>query len=60
MDPAKLKGISEWKTPTSVKEVCSFLGFANFYRHFIADYSTLARPLIDLAKKDTLFKWTQE
>jgi len=60
MDPAKLKGISEWKTPNSVKEVRSFLGFANFYRRFIADYSTLARPLIDLTKKDVTFEWTIE
>jgi len=31
MDPAKLKGISEWQTPSSVKDVRSFLGFCNFY-----------------------------
>jgi hypothetical protein len=60
MDPAKLKGISEWKTPTKVKEVRSFLGFANFYRQFIANYSTIARPLIDLTKKDEDFVWNQE
>jgi hypothetical protein len=59
MDPAKLSGISQWQTPTSVKEVRSFLGFCNFYRHFISHYSNLARPLIDLTKKDTVFAWTQ-
>jgi hypothetical protein len=58
MDPAKLKGISEWPHPTTVKETRSFLGFCNFYRHFIANYSDLARPMIDLTKKDHAFAWT--
>jgi Reverse transcriptase (RNA-dependent DNA polymerase)/Aspartyl protease len=34
MDPVKVKGITEWPTPTTVKEVCSFLGFCNFYHPF--------------------------
>jgi hypothetical protein len=59
MDSAKLSGISQWQTPSSVKEVWSFLGFCNFYRHFISHYSNLARLLIDLMKKDTVFVWTQ-
>jgi hypothetical protein len=42
MDPAKLSGISQWQTPTSVKEVRSFLRFCNFYHHFISHYSDLA------------------
>jgi hypothetical protein len=32
MDPAKIKGIANWPTPTTVKQVRSFLGFCNFYR----------------------------
>ena len=35
MDPIKLKGISEWPTPTTVKQVRAFLGFGDFYRCFI-------------------------
>jgi hypothetical protein len=42
MDPAKVKGITEWPTPTSVKQVQAFLGFCNFYRRFIHNYSTMA------------------
>jgi len=60
MDPAKLKGISDWQSPTTVKEVRSFLGFCNFYRHFIAHYSDIARPLIDLMKKDRKFDWSPD
>ena len=52
MDPTKLDGIRNWPTPAKVKDVCPFLGFANFYRKFIGDYSNIACPL--LTKKDTL------
>ena len=35
MDPAKIAGVRDWPIPTTVKQVCSFLGFCNFYRAFI-------------------------
>ena len=58
MDPVKLDGIAKWPTPTKVKDVQSFLGFTNFYHHFIPNYSNIARPLIDLTKKNTPWLWT--
>ncbi|KAF8751747.1 hypothetical protein RHS01_08615 [Rhizoctonia solani] len=42
---------------TKVKEVQSFLGFANFLRWFVANFSHMARPLHNLVKKDTPWKW---
>ena len=60
MDPEKLKAISEWQAPKSVKGVRSFLGFANYYRLFIQDYANIAKPLNDLTKKGVSFKWTKE
>ena len=42
MDPTKLKAVQEWKLPTSVKAVRSFIGFCNFYQKFIPNFSTLA------------------
>jgi Reverse transcriptase (RNA-dependent DNA polymerase) len=50
MDPAKVARVSEWPTPTTKKEVQSFLGFVNFYRRFIEGFSHLARPLFNLTK----------
>ena len=58
MDPTKLSRIAEWPTPTKVKDVRSFLGFTNYYRRFIGDYSNIARPLIDLTKKNQEWKWS--
>ena len=52
MDPTKLTTIDTWKPPTSVKGVCSFLWFANFYRKFIPNYSNIVAPLTFLTKKD--------
>ena len=57
MDPVKLDGIAKWPSPTKVKDVRSFLGFANFHRRFIPDYSNVARPLIDLTKKNVPWAW---
>ena len=60
MDPVKFNGIASWPTPTKVKEVQSFLGFTNFYCHFIPDYSIMACLLLDLIKKDHCWDWTAE
>lgn len=57
IDPAKYKSIQTWPQPHSVQAVQSFLGFANFYRRFIHDYSTIVTPLIQLTRKDVTFKW---
>ena len=58
MDPVKLNGIAQWPISSKVKDIRSFLGFANFYRQFIPNYSTIARPLIDLTKKNLPWNWT--
>ena len=51
MDPAKIITIIEWPIPKKLRDVRSFLGFGNFYRRFIQDYSYVARPLTQLTKK---------
>ncbi|CEL11249.1 hypothetical protein ASPCAL14352 [Aspergillus calidoustus] len=52
--------ITQWKVPDTVKGVQSFLGFYNFYRRFIKDYSRIARPLHHLTRKDVRFFWTSD
>ena len=51
MEQEKIKAVKEWKTPTKVKYVESFLGFANFYRRFIQTFSYIAKPLNELKGK---------
>ena len=58
MDPGKLKGLRDWPAPTTVRQVREFLGFGNFYRRFIRNFSELAKPLNNLLKKDQKFEWT--
>ena len=58
MDTRKVKTIQEWVVPTRVRDVQSFLGFANFFRRFIKGFSVIAQPLIALTRKDATFEWT--
>ena len=51
MEQEKIKAVKEWKTPTRLKDVESFLGFANFYQQFIHNFSHTARPLNELKGK---------
>jgi hypothetical protein len=57
IDPFKIMGVMEWPVPTSKKEVESFMGFTNFYRWFISNFSHHARTLFDLTRKDIRFMW---
>ncbi|CAJ0952838.1 unnamed protein product [Ranitomeya imitator] len=51
MNPVKVQAIHDWIQPTSVKSLQKFLGFANFYRRFIANFSRVVKPLTGLTKK---------
>jgi len=53
----KVQAVLDWKTPRSLTEVQSFLGFANFYQRFILNYSRVARPLTELTKKESRKEW---
>jgi len=60
MDPVKVAGVVKWPIPGNKKEVQSFVGFTNFYRRFIQDFSCHARALFDLTKKDVKFTWGEK
>jgi len=60
MDPVKVAGVTEWPIPSNQKEVQSFLGFTNFYCRFIQGFSHLARPLFNLTRKATEWRWGAE
>ena len=58
MDPAKTKAVTDWPTPSTRKELQRFLGFTNFYRRFIRNYSSVAAPLTALTSQNTPFSWS--
>jgi hypothetical protein len=58
VDPSKVKDLLEWKPPTTVHQVRSFLGLVGYYRRFIPDFSKLVKPITSLLKNDTKFNWS--
>jgi len=57
MDPVKVAGVHEWPVPENRTDVQAFIGFVNFYYHFIQDFLTIARPLFDLTRSDQAWNW---
>ncbi|KAK3535520.1 hypothetical protein QTP70_016934 [Hemibagrus guttatus] len=61
MDTNKVRAVSEWPAPATIKELQWFLGFANFYRRFITSYSSVAAPLTSLLRgKPKKLNWTDQ
>jgi hypothetical protein len=60
VDPSKVKDILEWKPPTTVHQVRSFLGMAGYYRHFFLDFSKIAKPITELLKNHVKIVWSSE
>jgi hypothetical protein len=58
-DSGKVKAVANFPTPRTQKDLKSFLGLAGYYRRFIANFSAIARPLTNLLKKDTNWKWEE-
>jgi hypothetical protein len=59
VDPDKISAVMKWERPTRIKELQSFLGFCNFYRLFIENFSRVAKPLHRLIAA-IKWKWTQK
>ncbi|KAG1926482.1 retrotransposable element [Pimephales promelas] len=60
MDSSKVRAVTEWPVPESRVALQRFLGFANFYRRFIRNFSQIAAPLSALTSARVQFSWTQE
>ncbi|GBG77990.1 hypothetical protein CBR_g25923 [Chara braunii] len=58
LEAAKITVIQEWPQPQTVRNVRSFMGLASYYRNFVMNFSAVAAPLTNLAKKDTPFLWS--
>jgi hypothetical protein len=60
VDPGKVRDVLNWKPPTDILEICSFLRLIGYYCRFIQDFSKVAKPMTRLLEKGKVFKWTQD
>lgn len=59
-DPANVEKVVQQPVPKTVKQVRAFIALASYYRRFVKDFAEIAKPLHNLIKKDSRFKWTPE
>jgi hypothetical protein len=59
-DPEKVTAIETYPVPVNLKQLRAFLGLSGYYRRFVKDYSRIASPLYELAKKNANFIWTDK
>jgi hypothetical protein len=60
VDPDKVRDVLNWKPPTFVTQVCSFLGLASYYRRFIPNFSKISMPNTELLKKGNKYVWSKD
>jgi hypothetical protein len=60
IDHSKVQEVLDWKPPTSVHQIHSFLGLAGYYHRFIPDFSRIAKPMTEWLKKGVKFSWDQK
>ncbi|GBG73340.1 hypothetical protein CBR_g13061 [Chara braunii] len=59
-EDSKIAAIRDWPTPSTLTELRSFLGLANYYRKFVRNFSTIAAPLRRLLKKEAIWQWDKD
>jgi len=59
-DPEKIRAVTQWPTPTNIRQIRQFIGLASWYRRFIRDFSATAAPLTKLTRKNAKWHWGPE
>ena len=59
-DPSKVQAVTEWPVPADIHDVRSFIGLTSYYRRFVKNYATIAKPLNKLMEKGQKFSWSSE
>jgi hypothetical protein len=60
VDPGTVRDVFDWKPPTSVTQVCSFLVLVGYYRRFILNFSKISKPITELLKKGNKYVWSED
>jgi hypothetical protein len=60
VDPSKVQDVLDWKPPTSVTQVRSFLGLDGYYRGFILNFSKIEKPITKLLKRGIKYVWSED
>jgi hypothetical protein len=60
VDLNKVHEVMDWKPPTTVRQIRSFLGLAWYFRRFVPDFSRIAKPMTEMLKKGVKFEWGQK
>jgi hypothetical protein len=58
VDPDEVQEVMDWKPPTIVRQIWSFLGLARYCHRFIPDISKISKPMTELLKKGVKFEWS--
>ena len=59
-NPKKISAVTDFPTPTSVRQVRQFVSLVSYYRRFVQGFAKIAAPLHQLTKKDAEFTWTSK
>jgi hypothetical protein len=60
VDPKNVASVVKWQRSATVIEVRSFLGLAGYYRRFVQNFSSIAKPITKLTMKGVPFVWTKD
>jgi hypothetical protein len=60
VDPEKVQEVMDWKPPTTLRQIRSFLGLAGYYRRLILNFSRISKPMTELLKKGVKYDWSQK
>jgi len=60
IEKEKVDGVLSWPEPKNIKDVRKFLGFTNYYRRFIKDFTQVARPMNILMRKNVKWQWRKK
>ena len=59
-DPKKVEIVKEWKEPSNITEVRSFVGLCSYYRRYIKGFASIVKPINKLTEKKQKFVWTED